>query len=185
MKRTNKLREWTINCNFSALTDFESTPTFHHSGYITCSSQSSRFDDPDYIRWTVLWSFSLWSLLQSPFSYLLCPNTRPGMLFSNTLSVRSSLNVRDHVSYPYSTTGNIIVLYILIFKFLERCLDDVFGLIITWISCFKPTFLFNWLVNTEPKYLKAFIFHRNLTDQCYFMPKFQKFVEQITALYPL
>ena len=27
---------------------------------------------------------------------------------------------RDHVSQPYNTTGNIIVLYILIFKFLER-----------------------------------------------------------------
>ena len=29
------------------------------------------------------------------------------------------LNVRDHVSQPYSTTGNIIVLYVLIFKFSE------------------------------------------------------------------
>ena len=37
-----------------------------------------------------------------------------------TFSLRSSLNVGDHVSQPYSTTGNIIVLYILIFKFLER-----------------------------------------------------------------
>jgi hypothetical protein len=30
-------------------------------------------------------------------------------MFSNTLSLRSSLNVRDHVSYPYRTTGKIIV----------------------------------------------------------------------------
>ena len=41
-------------------------------------------------------------------------------LFSNNLSLHSSLNVRDHISQPYSTTGNIIVLYILIIKFLER-----------------------------------------------------------------
>ena len=38
-------------------------------------------------------------------------------IFSNMFSLHSSLNVRDHVSQPYSTTGNIIVLYILIFKF--------------------------------------------------------------------
>ena len=41
------------------------------------------------------------------------------ILFSNTLSLDSSLNVRDHVSQPHSTAGNIIVLYISIFKFLE------------------------------------------------------------------
>ena len=60
-----------------------------------------------------LWSFSLFSLLHSPFSLLLVPNIRFSILFSNTLSLDSSLNVRDHVSQPYSTTGNIIVLYIL------------------------------------------------------------------------
>ena len=36
------------------------------------------------------------------------------IVFSNNLSLHSSLNVRDHVSQPYSTTGNSIVLYILI-----------------------------------------------------------------------
>ena len=43
-----------------------------------------------------------------------------GVQCPDTLSLHSSLNVRDHVSQPYSTTGNIIVLYVLIFKFLER-----------------------------------------------------------------
>jgi hypothetical protein len=37
-------------------------------------------------------------------------------LFSNPLSLCSSLNVRDEVSHQYRTTGKIIVLYILIFK---------------------------------------------------------------------
>ena len=51
-----------------------------------------------------LWSSSLWSLFHSPFSSLLGPNTRLRILFSNTLSLHSSLNIRDHVSQPYSTT---------------------------------------------------------------------------------
>ena len=52
------------------------------------------------------------------------PNIRLRFLFSNTLSLHSFLNVRGHVLQPYSTTGNIIVLYILIFKFLERSRED-------------------------------------------------------------
>jgi hypothetical protein len=32
--------------------------------------------------------------------------------------------VRDLVSYPYKTTGIIMVLYILIFQFLERRQED-------------------------------------------------------------
>jgi hypothetical protein len=39
-------------------------------------------------------------------------------LFSNTISLRSSLNVRDQVLHPYKTTGKITVICILIFKLL-------------------------------------------------------------------
>ena len=59
-------------------------------------------------------------LVHSPFSYLLGSNICLRVLSSNTLSLHSSLNVRDHVSQPYSTTGNIIVLYVLIFRFLHK-----------------------------------------------------------------
>jgi hypothetical protein len=46
---------------------------------------------------------------------LLGPNIPLSTLFSNILSLRSSLNVNNQVSYPYKTTGKIIFLYILIF----------------------------------------------------------------------
>jgi len=58
---------------------------------------------------------SFCSFLHSPVTFtLLGPNTLLITLFSNILSLRSSLNVSDQVSHPYKTTGEIIVLYILI-----------------------------------------------------------------------
>jgi len=45
-------------------------------------------------------------------------------MFSNTLSFLSFRNVSNQVSHPYKTTGKIIVLYILIFKFLDSNLED-------------------------------------------------------------
>ena len=63
-------------------------------------------------------SSSLCSFLHSPvISSLPGPNTLLNTLFSNTLSLCSSLNISDQVSHPYKTTGKIIILYNLIFKF--------------------------------------------------------------------
>jgi len=50
------------------------------------------------------WSSSLCSFLHSPVtSSLLGPNFLLSTLLSNTLSLRSSLNVSDQVSHPYKT----------------------------------------------------------------------------------
>jgi len=62
-------------------------------------------------------SSSLRSFLYSPVtSSLLDTIILRSTLFSNPLSLCSSLIVSDQVSHPYKTTGKIIVLYIFIFN---------------------------------------------------------------------
>jgi hypothetical protein len=70
-------------------------------------------------------SSSLCNILHSLVtSSLLGPNIHFSTLFSNTLNLRSSLIVSDHVSHPYKTTGKIILLYILILTFLDSKLEE-------------------------------------------------------------
>jgi len=59
-----------------------------------------------------------------PCYLVLGPNILLSTLFSNTLSLRSSLNVSDQVSHPHATTDKIMVLYTLIFKCLYSKLED-------------------------------------------------------------
>ena len=70
-------------------------------------------------------SSSLCNLLHSPVtSSFLGPNILLNTMFSNTLSFLSSRCVNDQVSHPYKTTGKIIVLYNLFFKFFDSNLED-------------------------------------------------------------
>jgi hypothetical protein len=84
---------------------------------------------PPYPPWfnhhnNMRWSSSLYSLLHDPSSSLLGPDIFLNTLFSETLSLCSSRKVRDQVSHPYSTTGKITVLYILIFRFFDMRRED-------------------------------------------------------------
>jgi hypothetical protein len=79
---------------------------------------------PHNTGWEVqIIKFLICSFLHSPVtSSLLGPNILLNTLFSNTLSLRSSLSVSNQVSHPYKTNGKIIVPYI--FKFLDSKLED-------------------------------------------------------------
>jgi hypothetical protein len=53
--------------------------------------------------------FIVMQFSHDPSSFLLGPNIILNTLFSKTLSLRSSLKVREQVSHQYSTTGKIMV----------------------------------------------------------------------------
>ena len=87
-----------------------------HKRYMPRPSHSSQFDHPKNIGRAV-------QIIKLHFPVtpsFLTPNIPLNTLFSNTLSLRSSLKVTDQVSHPYQTAGKIIFLYILIFIFLDR-----------------------------------------------------------------
>jgi hypothetical protein len=98
---------------FPAIACMHSSST--HSCYMPCSSHPPWLNRSFILGEEYkLWSSSLCSFLQSPITLsLFGQNMLLSTLFSNTLSLCFTLNVRHQVSHPYRTTGKIIVLYIL------------------------------------------------------------------------
>jgi len=92
---------------------------------------------------------SVCTFLYSPVSSsLLGPNILLNTLFSNTLSLRSSLNVSDQFSHPYKTTGKII-------------LSMYFSLFPCYPSLLGPNILLNALFS----YTLSLRFSLNVSDQ--------------------
>jgi hypothetical protein len=84
-------------------------PLLPHSCYMPCPSHS-----PDLIILIILGkayklrSSFVWSFLQPPITpSLFSPNILLSTLFSNTLSLCFSLNVRNEDSHPYRSTGKL------------------------------------------------------------------------------
>jgi hypothetical protein len=76
--------------------------------------------------------------------------------------------MRDQISHPHKTTEEIVILYILIFKFLSRKWEDK----IFWSELWKEFYEFNlllisfwmqfWFVTVVPMYLKFATYSEDL-----------------------
>jgi hypothetical protein len=89
------------------------------SCHMPCQSHPPLFDHSNYTWRRVQVVKLLIMQYFQPSCHLIPLRSKysPSNLFSNTLSLCSSLNVREQVSHPYKTTGKIIILYILIHTF--------------------------------------------------------------------
>jgi hypothetical protein len=78
--------------------------------------------------------------------HFICPNILLSTVFSNTLRLYSSLNIRDQISHPYRTASKMIVLYIPIFTFLDsRREANTFWT--EWYSITRIQYPLNFLLN--------------------------------------
>ena len=102
--------KWSLSLRFPHQNPVYTSP-HPHTCYTPHQSHSSWFYHPNNIGWGVQVTKLLIMLLSTlpVTSSHLGPNILLSTLFSNTLSICSSLNVSVQVSHPYKTTGKIIL----------------------------------------------------------------------------
>ena len=158
--------QWSLSPRFPHQNPVHASP-LPRTRYMPRLSRSSKFYHPRIIvgeEYRTL-SSSSYTFLYSPVTLsLLRPNILLNTLFSNTLSLRSSLNVSDQVSHPHKTTGKVTVLYILTFNIfdfkvlqLAVCLLDVAA--VQNISCWQRDCL--WQIAASK--CEGFVTFRQLT----------------------
>ena len=117
--------KWSFILRFPHQNPVYNSPLLHMC-YMPHPSHLSQFDHQIiFVEQYRSLTFSLCRFLHYPIALsVLGPNILLNILFSNTLSLHSSLDVTAHISYPYKTAGKIVVLCILIFKHLGTKLED-------------------------------------------------------------
>ena len=117
--------KWSLSFRFPCQIPLCTFP-LPHTCYMPCPSHSSRFYHLNNI-WLGVQIIKHLIMYYSQLPYHLNP-LRPkyllSTLFSNTLSLHSSLSVSNQFSHPYKTTGRIEVLHIVVFIFLDSKLED-------------------------------------------------------------
>jgi len=112
---------WSLPFKFSSQS-FVCISHLSHAWYMTHPTHSPGFKHPDNIWWRVqIINPFLSTFLQPSVTFTLSdPNILLSTLFSSTLNLCSSHNIRDQVLHPYKATGESIVFYILISIILGR-----------------------------------------------------------------
>jgi hypothetical protein len=159
------------------LLTFSATPISYrsHSCYMPCPSHTPSLDHSNY-TWRRVQVMKLLIMQFSPtschFSSLRAKYFTQHHVHSRTLSLCSSFNVREQVSHPYKTKGKIIVLYSLIFMFLDSRREDK-GFWTEWYQVLPKFSLFLisswikfWFVTVVPKYLNCATFSKHLFATC-------------------